>query len=181
MVYGSLSGKGSAWGGRLWRFGTDWTVSWFEVCSDWFWFKSKVQTWSSLEYIYSSPCSFSVSQNSCGCLPRKAQQVSWLHSVVLRLKFLCLSLISAVMSIKCPICQLLFVVVVLVNCFLRLFLLPLFSAVFVSSVTSLHRLINHKALYLLYLVDRNQAREKWSHGFFHLGLRAMSIIKSQNA
>ena len=111
----------------------------------------------------------------------KAQQVSWLHSVVLRLKFLCLSLISAVMSIKCPICQLLFVVVVLVNCFLCLFLLPLFSAVFVSSVTSLHRLINHKALYLLYLVDRNQAREKWSHGFFHLGLRVMSIIKSQNA
>lgn len=99
VVYGSLSGKGSAWGGRLWRFGADRTVSWFEVCSDWFWFKSKVQTWSSLEYnIYSSPCSFSVSQNSCGCLLRKAQQVSWLHSVGFRLKFLCLSLISAVMS-----------------------------------------------------------------------------------
>lgn len=84
-------------------------------------------------------------------------------------------------DVKCPICQLLCVVVVLVNCFLCLFMLPLFSAVFVSSVTSLHRLINHKALYLLYLVDRNQAREKWSHGFFHLGLRAMSIIKSQSA
>ena len=84
-------------------------------------------------------------------------------------------------DVKCPICQLLFVVVVLVNCFLCLFMLPLLSAIFVSSVTSLHRLINHKALYLLYLVDRDQAREKWSHGFFHLGLRAMSIIKSQSA
>ena len=47
LVYGSLAGKGSAWVGRLWRLGADWKVSWFEVCSDMFWFKSRLEVhWS---------------------------------------------------------------------------------------------------------------------------------------
>ena len=120
-------------------------------------------------------------------LLRKSQQVSRLDSILFGLsreaRFMCSNSFidfSCEVKSKCQLlqyCELWSTVVVLfLTCYI-LFCIFYVKCFCVGSSKA-------KALYLLYLVDRQQAREKWSHGSiqlrsFHVRFSAMLIIKSQ--